>query len=280
VAKSGAHRAAASGAATPARRRRRPRLGAGGHDLGRACSACRRTRCVSFLWRYSVPHRRLGHRILFARAQIREWLSNRIEERVWIDLYRNPNATEAYWVRAHRAAGPLNAFARRRCNSRASTISGGRSCDLQGRCLIVTVRARCDDAGGRRNLSRCRRTLRCRPPDLSPRSGHLLRVRGAASRSEPAWHGGGRRREARWPRRGDFGELRGPRVQRALGCRSARHRNARPPTPSSSPATTRPTVTTPRARQVVERYSPALGRSDITPLHGWSPLNSLRVAAA
>ena len=52
------------------------------------------------LWRYSVPHKRLGGRLLFPRQLVCEWLSNRIEERVWIDPYRNPSETAEFWVRA------------------------------------------------------------------------------------------------------------------------------------------------------------------------------------
>ena len=51
------------------------------------------------LWRYAVPHRRLGGRLLFVREQLREWLAGRIEERVWIDPFRHPNAGAEYWVR-------------------------------------------------------------------------------------------------------------------------------------------------------------------------------------
>jgi excisionase family DNA binding protein len=51
------------------------------------------------LWRYSIPHRRLGNRLLFVRHLLRAWLAERIEERVWIDPYRNPNAGAEYWVR-------------------------------------------------------------------------------------------------------------------------------------------------------------------------------------
>jgi hypothetical protein len=58
------------------------------------------------LWRYDIPHKRLGRRLLFPRAHIHLWLTSTIEGRVWIDPYRNPNVTEDYWVR-EKIAPPL-----------------------------------------------------------------------------------------------------------------------------------------------------------------------------
>lgn len=51
------------------------------------------------LWRYSVPHVRFGRRLLFPREAIHQWLTSRIEERVWIDHYKYPQVNGEYWVR-------------------------------------------------------------------------------------------------------------------------------------------------------------------------------------
>ena len=57
------------------------------------------TSLMTNLWRYDVPHRRLGVRTIFSRALIHKWITGRIEERVWIDHYRNPHETADFWIR-------------------------------------------------------------------------------------------------------------------------------------------------------------------------------------
>ena len=51
------------------------------------------------LWRYRIPHKRFGKRLLFTRTAIHQWLTSRIEERVWIDHYKYPQMAGEYWVR-------------------------------------------------------------------------------------------------------------------------------------------------------------------------------------
>ena len=52
-------------------------------------------------WRYDIPYRQLGRRLLFSRDAIREWLRRKIQERVWIDPYKYPReaALAQFWIR-------------------------------------------------------------------------------------------------------------------------------------------------------------------------------------